>query len=106
MADGTYFELSNELFHLVKDITNLEGLGWQLRGNIFGLNFELYDGNEQIIAVIGQKMLSIHDKYCMDIYQPEHEQKVVAILITLQHMIRDRANSSASFSSSSSSSGS
>lgn len=106
MADGTSFELSNELFHLVKDITNLEGLGWQLRGNIFGLNFELYDGSEQIIAVIGQKMLSIHDKYCMDIYQPEHEQKVVAILITLQHMIRDRANASASFSSSSSSSGS
>ena len=31
MADGTSFELSNELFHLIKDITNIEGLGWQLR---------------------------------------------------------------------------
>ena len=106
MADGTQFQLSNELWHLIKDISNIEGLGWQLRGNIAGLNFELYDRNEEIIAVIGQKMFSIHDKYCIDIYKPEYEDRIVAILITLQHMIKDReaAHSSSSFSSSGSSS--
>lgn len=103
MADGTEFQLSNELWHLIKDITNIEGLGWQLRGNIMALNFELYDADESVIAVIGQKMISLHDKYCIDIYRPEHEQKVIAILITLQHMIRDRENAAASSSSSSSS---
>ena len=103
MADGTRFELSNELWHIVKDVTNIEGLGWQLRGNIAALNFELYDGQDQVIAVIGQKLFSIHDKYCMDIYQPEHEPAAVAILVTLQHMMRDRAASSAASSSSSSS---
>ena len=101
MADGQRFELSNELFHLIKDISNIEGLGWQLRGNILGLNFELYDRNENVIAVIGQKMLSLHDKYCVDIYRPELEKQTVAILITLQHMIRDRENSAAAASSSS-----
>lgn len=105
MADGTDFQLSNELWHLVKDITNVEGLGWQLRGNIMALNFELYDADGSIIAVIGQKMFSLHDKYCIDIYKPEHEQKVITILITLQHMIRDRENAAAASSSSSSSSG-
>lgn len=104
MEDGTRFELSNEFFHLIKDITNIEGLDWQLRGNIAGLNFELYDRNENIIAVISQKLISLHDKYCIDIYRPEEEEKVVAILITLQHMIKDReAARSSSFSSSSSS---
>lgn len=101
MSDGQRFELSNELFHLIKDITNIEGLGWQLQGNILGLNFELYDNAGNVIAVIGQKMLSIHDKYCVDIYQPELERQVVAILITLQHMIRDRENTAAASSSSS-----
>ena len=105
MADGTNFQLSNELWHLIKDITNVEGLGWQLRGNIMALNFELYDADGSIIAVIGQKMFSLHDKYCIDIYKPEHEQKVIAILITLQHMIRDRENAAAASSSSSSGSG-
>lgn len=104
MADGTAFELSNELFHLIRDITNLEGLGWQLQGNILGLNFELYDANGAVIAVISQKMFSLHDKYCVDIYQPQHEKTVVAILITLQHMIRDRQAAAAASSSSSSSS--
>lgn len=102
MADGQSFELSNELFHLIKDVTNIEGLGWQLRGNILGLNFELYDEAGDVIAVIGQKMLSLHDKYCVDIYRPELEKQVVAILITLQHMIRDRENASSAASSGSS----
>ena len=105
MADGFQFELSNELWHIYKDVTNLPELGWQLRGNIFGLNFELYDENGNIIAVIGQKMMSLHDKYCIDIYRPDLEPIVVSILVTLQHMIRDRqaSSSSSSFSSSSSS---
>ena len=101
MSDGQRFELTNELFHLIKDITNIEGLGWQLQGNILGLNFELYDRAGNVIAAIGRKMLSIHDKYCVDIYQPELEKQVVAILITLQHMIRDRENTAAASSSSS-----
>ena len=102
MYDGLSFELSNELFHLVRDVTNIEGLGWQLQGNILGMNFQLYDENGGIIAVISQKLMSIHDKYCVDIYRPELEMIVVAILVTLQHMMRDRAAAASSSSSSSS----
>ncbi len=105
MANGESFEISNEFFHLIKDITNIEGLGWQLRGNIAGLNFELYDRDERIIAVIGQKAISLHDKFCIDIYRPELEKIVVAILVTLIHMMKDRANSVSVSSGSSSSSG-
>lgn len=103
MEDGTKFELSNELFHIIKDVTNIVGLGWKLKGNILGLNFEIYDENDNIIAVISQKMLSIHDKYCVDIYRPEYEKIIVAILVTLQHMIRDRETAASASSSSSSS---
>ena len=107
MADGFKFQLSNELWHIYKDITNIEGLGWQLRGNLFELNFELYDQDGGVIAVISQKMISIHDKYAIDIYQTDKEPIVAAIVITLQHMIRDRerarSSASSSFSSSSAS---
>ncbi|SFB99339.1 LURP-one-related/scramblase family protein [Butyrivibrio sp. YAB3001] len=106
MADGFKFEISNEIMHIIKDITNIVGLGWQLRGNILGLNFELYDERGEVIAVIAQKMLSIHDKYCIDIYKPEYEKTVIAILVTLQHMIKDREAANASSSSSSTSSSS
>ncbi len=96
MSNGLSFQLSNELFHIIKDITNIEGLGWQMRGNILALNFEIYDTNGNIVAVIGQKMISMHDKYCIDIYRPDCEQIVVAILVTLQHMICDRENRNSS----------
>ncbi|MBQ5470756.1 MAG: LURP-one-related family protein, partial [Treponema sp.] len=88
MDDGKEFQLSNEIFHIIKDITNIEGLGWQLRGNLLGLNFEIYDSSDEVIAVIAQKMFSIHDKWCVDIYKKEHEKIIVAILVALQHMIR------------------
>ncbi|SHJ06638.1 LURP-one-related/scramblase family protein [Pseudobutyrivibrio xylanivorans] len=104
MADGTEFQLSNEIFHIIKDVTNIEGLGWRLKGNFVGLNFELYDANDEILAVISQKMISLHDKYCIDIYKSEHEKTIVAILIALQHMMADRRNSEAASASASSSS--
>ena len=100
MDDGKEFQLSNEIFHIIKDITNIEGLGWQLRGNLLGLNFEIYDSSDEVIAVIAQKMFSIHDKWCVDIYKKEHEKIIIAILVALQHMIRDRQNRSAGSSSS------
>ncbi len=103
MANGLNFEVANEIFHIIKDVTNIQGLGWQLRGNILGLNFELYDKDGSVIAVIGQKLISIHDKYCIDIYKPEYEPVVIAILITLQHMIRDRESRNSSSGASNSS---
>ena len=105
MESGLSFEMATEWFHIIKDIMNIEGLAWQLRGNILGLNFQLYDQNGDVVALISQKMLSLHDKYCIDIYQPDYEEVVVTILITLQHMMNDREVSSSAASSSSDSSG-
>lgn len=100
MADGTSFTLSNELFHVVNDITNIEGLGWQLRGNIVGLSFNLLDENDGPIATVSKRMISLHDKYCIDIYRPEYEEIIVAIVIQLEKMLEARSeneNSSYSF---------
>lgn len=90
MADGLQFTLSNEMFHVIKDITNIEGLGWQMRGNMLGLSFNLVDDKGEPVASIGQKMLSIHDKYSVGIFKPEYEQIIVTILIQLQKMIEAR----------------
>ena len=99
MEDGTKFQLSNELFHIIKDVTNIEEFGWKLQGDIMELNFHLYDQYGRIIANFDQKSLSLHNKYCADIYQVEHEEIVVAILITLIHMIRNREAERAAASS-------
>ncbi len=98
MADGTHFTLSNELFHVVEDITNIDELGWQIRGNTLGLSFNLVDQYEEPVATIGRKMISLHNKYCIDIYQPENEQAVVAIVIQLEKMLEARSENGSSTS--------
>lgn len=96
MADGRKFTLSNEIFHVVKDITNIEGLGWQLQGNIIGLHFNLLDENSEPVATVVKKAVSIHDKYQIGIYRPEHEQVVVAIVIQLEKMLEARRENESS----------
>ena len=90
MKDGQKFTLSNELFHVFKDITIIKGLDWKLKGNVIGLNFTLFDQNSDPIASIGQKLVSMHDRYSIDLYQPRHEKMVVAIVIQLQKMLMAR----------------
>ena len=74
----------------VKDITNIQGLNWKIKGNIIGLNFTLFDEHDEVIAAIGQKIVSVHDRYSIDLYQTQHEQVVAAILISLQKMLTSR----------------
>ena len=100
MADGRKFTMTNELFHIVDDITNIEELGWQLQGNFVGLNFNLRDEFGEPIATIGKKMISLHDKYFIDLYKTEQEPVVVAILIVLEKMMQARSESSGSGASS------
>lgn len=90
MNKGVSFQLSNELFHLIKDITNIEGLGWKLEGNILALNFTIKDKNENLLAYISSKYLSIHDKYSIDIYDTKYQDEIITIVISLQHMLKQR----------------
>ncbi len=94
MADGRKITLSNELFHVFSDVTNIKGLDWKLRGNVVGLNFTLSDQNDELIAVIGQKMFSLHDRYSIDLYQPQYLELVASIVVALQKMLIARREKS------------
>ena len=90
LDDGMSFEFASERLHVVNVFYNISELGWQLRGRLAAWNFQIYDEDGQVIAVISEKAVSIHDKYCIDIYRTEQEGTVIAILVALQHAIRNR----------------
>ena len=90
VESGMEILLEKETFHLIKEITNIKQLEWQLRGNIQRLNFEIFDKDKNIVAVISQKVFAKHDKYSIDIYQSESEDVIASILIILIHIVRDR----------------
>ena len=95
MDNGKKFEVTNELLHVVKKVINIKDLNWKIVGNVLALNFEIYDQSGDVVAIISQKAISLHDKYCIDIYQPKYEKTIVAILVTIQHMIRNGENATA-----------
>lgn len=104
MNDGSSFQLWREFWHVYKDVMNIEELGWVMEGNIWAMHFTIKDANGNLIAFISQKIISIHDKYSIDIYDTRYEAYIITIVIVLQHMIRQRQAAQSSSSSSSGSS--
>lgn len=101
MRDGRQLSITKELFHPFSKVINIEEIGWQLRGDLFAFRFEVEDANGRVVAIIGQKPFSIHDKYSVDIYDLSNEELIIGIVIAVKHMIADSKNSSSSSSSSS-----
>ena len=90
MSSGMELLLEKEPLHLIKEITNIRNVNWQLRGDVRRLDFDIVDMYGQVIAVIGHRRFSKDDKYCIDIYQDESSDVVVCVLIILMHLVRDR----------------
>ena len=101
VVGGKSFELSKDLFRLLDMKFTIDELGWTLQGDFSNLNFVLYNNQERVIAVVGQKLFSMRDKYCIDLYDVNEEATVVAIVITLENMLMAirRANDATSHSS-------
>ena len=87
VVGGKSFELSKDLFRLLDMKFTIDELGWTLQGDFSNLNFVLYNNQERVIAVVGQKLFSMRDKYCIDLYDVNEEATVVAIVITLENML-------------------
>jgi len=51
----------------------------------------LLDKDNKPLAVVSNKLASIHDKFTIDIYNPEEEGKIVSLMVCLQHILSDRA---------------
>ena len=90
MENGMEILLEKELMHLIKEVTNIRQLEWQIKGYVHRLNFQLVDKDENIVAAIGQRMIAKKEKYSIDVYQTESEDVIACILILLIHIVRDR----------------
>lgn len=90
LKDGTKFDVTNQWMHVVRDVFAIEELGWKIKGDILGLSFDIYDKEKRMVAHMGIRALSLHDKYTLDIYQPDQEEKVVGVLFAFLHMMADR----------------
>ena len=90
MADGTSFELSQELFRL-RDVVRIDALGWTLRGkNVLGFDFDICDARGSVIARAHREALSLRDTYVVDVLDRSDADEVAAIFVVMKHIIERR----------------
>lgn len=104
MADGKEFQLASELLHVYKSVINIDELGWVLEGNMWRMHFTIKNKDGKLLAFISQKVISMHDKYSVDIYDEEAEPYIITVLVVLQHIMRRQRQAEQSNSTSASSS--
>ena len=102
MENGQQLDVSREILHVVKTVINVEDLGWTINGHFLHMNYYITDKEGAIVASVGQKILSLHDMFSIDIYQSEYEEEIVAVFITLLHIVQDSRNTSSASASASS----
>lgn len=103
-ASGESFELHEELNH-VKDVIDVEPIGWQLRGDsIIEFDFHVYDDQQRTVATAHRNVVSLHDIYDMDVLDESKADIVVAIFVIMRYIVEQR-NQAAGMAASSSSAG-
>lgn len=91
MHDGTQFEMHEELFHLVKDVIDIKKMGWTIKGNFMEHDYEIIDGNGNILASTHRKWLSVHEAYEIEIFDESQLETIVAVFVVLEHILFTRA---------------
>ena len=90
MADGEKIELRTEIFHVMKDVIDLEGVGWQLHGDILEHDYEIVDRQGMTLARAHHKWVSVHDVYYIDVLDESQTDKIVCVYLALEQIIRMR----------------
>ena len=90
MASGERFEMHTELMHLMGDVIDLDGIGWQLRGDILQHNYEILNERGELVATTHQKWVSVHDVYYIDVLDESQADKIVCVYVALEKIIRAR----------------
>ena len=90
MTDGEKIELRTEIFHVMKDVIDLEGVGWQLQGDILEHDYQIVDGRGMPLARAHHKWVSVHDVYYIDVMDESQTDKIVCVYLALEQIIRMR----------------
>lgn len=72
-------------FQIISENENINGI--KVVGDIFGLSFDLTKTNDETVAVISKKYISIGDKYSIEILDEQNKDIYLAIAIVIDDII-------------------
>ncbi|MBR0138144.1 MAG: hypothetical protein IJM15_07025 [Erysipelotrichaceae bacterium] len=64
-------------------------LGWHVEGNFTGLNYSIYDEYGNLAAEVDQEILSLTQRFFIDIRQEEYEDLIILLVIAINQFDKD-----------------
>lgn len=92
LADGRSFTIKKE-FTFFKPRYTIEGLGIEVQGNIWDMDFVLRK-NGQEIARISQEWLRMTSTYNVEVYEDSYADLVISLVIAIDYVKEQQAASS------------
>lgn len=68
---------------------------YRVDGNVFNLNFNVYNDDNKLVASVNRKFLSIGDKYKIEIFDEKDLKTILTIIVAITNDV-DRAQSRSS----------
>ena len=89
VGDQLISEMKQE-FTFFKKKYNIITPNWQITGNVWGMDYEIREGN-QVIATINKKWFSFMDAYEIDVRAEEYLELILGVVIVIDADLQQNA---------------
>ena len=84
----------NEKLKFISSELKIEELGWKVKGDIFALNYQIFDENEVLIASVHQELFHLTQHLSIEIYDEYNEERIVLLLTAINQYDKQRNEAS------------
>ena len=90
LAHGKTLRLSDKAIDVGLEDFVIDGNDWSVKGKLADHEYKIRNKEGKTAAEIHKKLLSVRDKYIIEIQDEKNADMIVAIVIAMEHLIRDR----------------
>lgn len=87
-----YIGTVKKQFSLFNPLFTLDCKDWRIEGNIFELDYKIIDESNHVVATMNKKLLSLTDKYVLNIKDREDILGVLVIILAIDACKCDNKN--------------
>ena len=85
LKDGDSFFIHKKLTFF-RDKYDIEDLGLRVQGNIWDLEFKLFDDRDQIVAEISKELFHLTSTYQVSVYEEEYADLVISLCVAIDYV--------------------
>lgn len=94
--DDVFIDSLEQEFTFFKPELSLNKLGWSIKGDFFGWDYQIYNERNQLIAEVDEEIFHLTKHYYIDIRDESNEELLILLVLAINQFDKDRDSSSSS----------